>query len=325
MKERILSALKSKDDFVSGQELCDELGVSRTAIWKVINQLKSEGYEIESVRNRGYRLMESPDIITAAEIAGHMDTEWFGRKILYFDVTDSTNNEIKRHSESEKEGLLAIAEQQTAGKGRRGRAWESPSGTGIWMSFLLKPDITPTQASMITIVTALATAMAVREVTGLDALIKWPNDIVVNAKKTVGILTEMSTEIDYINYVVVGIGINANTDSFPEDIRDTATSFKIECGHPVKRSLIVAAFGKYFEKYYEDFLKAGNLSLLRKDYDALLVNRDRQVKILDGASEPVMTALGINDEGELVVKDSDGSISTVRAGEVSVRGIYGYV
>lgn len=325
MKERVLAVLKSNNDYVSGQELCDSLGVSRTAVWKVINSLKDSGYEIESVRNRGYRLVSCPNVLYANEIKTMLDTKWFGNKIYYFEEIDSTNNEIKRNADQEDEGLLAIAEKQTAGKGRRGRTWESPSGTGIWMSFLLKPHMGPDKISMVTLVAALACAKAITEVTGLDARIKWPNDIVINGKKIVGILTEMSAEIDYINYVVVGIGINANTEFFPEEIAETASSLKIEGGGEVSRSAIVAAFGKYFEKYYKTFEEDESLVGLREAYEALLVNKDNEVAILEGDSRRVGRAVGINNLGELVFEGEDGNVENIRAGEVSVRGIYGYV
>lgn len=326
MRDKVLSVLKEKADYVSGQELSDSLGVSRTAVWKAINALKETGYEIESVRNRGYRLISSPDVLLSDEIKSLLDTEWFGNSILYFDRIDSTNNEMKRQAEKgAAEGTLAIAEFQSAGRGRRGRTWESPSGSGIWMSFLIKPDISPDRASMITLVAAMACASAIREELGLEALIKWPNDIVINKKKATGILTEMSAEMETINYVVIGIGINANMTEFPKDIRATATSLAIECGHGVVRSRIVAAFGKHFERYYKIFIKDKSLAGLKEEYESMLVNKGADVVIVSGDGEIPRKAIGINESGELVVEDEAHNIETVRAGEVSVRGVYGYV
>lgn len=326
MKDEILSVLRETADYVSGEELCRRLGVSRTAVWKAVNGLKEKGYVIESVRNRGYKLIETPDVLLGEEIKSILDTDWLAHDILYFDSIDSTNNEIKRQAEAgAKEGILAIAECQTAGRGRRGRTWESPAGTGIWMSFLLKPDISPEKAPMITIIAALSCAGAVNEVTGLKAGIKWPNDIVINGKKLTGILTEMSAETDCVNYVVVGIGINANMTEFPEDIRATATSLAIEAGHRVSRSTVVAEFLKNFEKYYGIFIKDGNLSGLKAEYEAESVNMNRQVAVITSGGELIRKAVGINDEGELLVEDDEGNVTSVRSGEVSVRGIYGYV
>lgn len=326
MKDEILSVLKESRDYVSGEELCRKLGVSRTAVWKAVNGLKEKGYVIESVRNRGYRLVDTPDVLLGEEIKSILDTKWIAHDILYFESIDSTNNEIKRRAEAgAKEGLLAIAECQTAGRGRRGRTWESPAGTGIWMSFLLKPDISPEKAPMITLIAAMACAKAVNSVTGLKAGIKWPNDIVINGKKVTGILTEMSAEPDCVSYVVVGIGINANMTVFPEDISATATSIAIESGHKVSRSAVVAGFFRYFERYYEIFIKDGNLSSLRKEYESELVNMNKQVAVITPGGELRRKAVGINDEGELLVEDDDKVVTAVRSGEVSVRGIYGYV
>ncbi len=326
MREIILQMLKETNNYISGQELCDRLSVSRTAVWKAINALKEDGYQIEAVRKVGYRLVACPDVLLSDEIKSLLTTKWWGRSILYYDTIDSTSNEVKRQAENGAvEGTLVIAEEQTAGRGRRGKAWASPPGTGIWMSFLLKPQMEPGQAAMITIVAALACMSAIEQETGVSAQIKWPNDIVINGRKTTGILTEMSTELTYINYVVVGIGINANTDSFPEDISATATSLKQEIGSKVERSRIVAAFGHYFEQYYEEFAAAGNLSGLKEMYEKHLVNIGRKVTIIEKDIKITRTALGIDDEGELLVQDDQGNITTVRAGEVSVRGIYGYV
>lgn len=326
IKEEVLKVLKESDTFVSGQSLCDSLNVSRTAVWKCINQLKTEGYVIEAVTNKGYRLMQSPDLITEGEIKSLLNTKFWGQELVFFEETDSTNNVIKKMAEEgAPEGQLAIAEIQTGGRGRRGRSWSSPKGSGIWMSFLLRPQIDPMKASMLTIVAAMAAREAVAECSNVEAYIKWPNDIVVNGHKICGILTELSAEMHMINYVVIGVGINVNTTEFPEEIKDTASSLFIETGKKCSRSRIIAAFGSAFEKYYELFLKNENLSDIVNDYDRYLVNINRKVKIIENSSELIATAEGINEEGELLVTDDAGNRHVVRTGEVSVRGIYGYV
>lgn len=326
MKEKILQMLKEADGFISGQEICSRLGVSRTAVWKAIKQLREDGYDIEAVNNKGYRLGQVPDVIYEQELRSLLHTKWFGSKILYFDSIDSTNNELKRQAETQVcHGLLAVAEEQTAGRGRRGHAWVSPPGTGIWFSFLLKPQISPDKASMLTLVAAMAVAKAISETTGLVSQIKWPNDIVVNKKKVCGMLTELSAEMTQVNYVVIGIGINANNREFPDEIKETATSLYIESGKPVKRAAVIEAVGRYFEQYYDAFIKAGDLSLIMNEYNDMLVNAGNQVRIISGDSEEIYTAIGINPQGELVVKDEDGNIKDIRSGEVSVRGLYGYV
>lgn len=325
MKTEILTCLKETDGYVSGQELCDRLGVSRTAVWKVIGQLREEGYEIEAVRSRGYRLCGAGDVLSEAEIASVLETKSLGRNLRFIDEIDSTNNEIRRMAENgAPDGTLAIAEIQTAGKGRRGRAWTSPRGSGIWMSFLLRPDFAPEYASMLTLVAAMAVEKGIREQTGLDCQIKWPNDIVLNGRKICGILTEMSTEEDSIRYVVVGIGINVNTKDFPEEISKTATSLAIETGHIVRRAPLVASILKAWEGFYETYKKTLDLSLLKEEYNSHLVNIGREVKVLAHKGDYLGISHGITDTGELIV-ETNGEMREVMSGEVSVRGIYGYV
>lgn len=326
MKSEILRLLKENDTYISGQQLCEQFQVSRTAIWKVIDQLKKEGYQIEAVRNKGYRLIESPDVMSKAEIDSLVDTKWAGKNVIYYDETDSTNNRAKEAGNNkEPHGTLFVADMQMAGKGRRGRVWKSPSGSSIYMTILLYPDISPVKAPQLTLIMAIAVAEGIREVTGLETKIKWPNDIVVNGKKICGILTEMSTEIDYINHVVIGIGINVNMESFPEDIAKTATSLRIEAGKEFRRFELIAAIMEHFEKAYEAVCKAGSLEPIMEDYNRLLVNCGRRVRVLEPEHEYDALALGIDKTGELQVECEDGSRKSVFAGEVSVRGIYGYV
>ena len=326
MKGEILKLLKETDGYVSGQELCRRFGVSRTAVWKVINQLKEEGYEIEAVRNRGYALKGAGDVLSEAELLSCLKTEWAGGRTVYFDATDSTNVQAKRLAEAHApHGTLVVSDRQDGGKGRRGRSWASPSGVGIWMSLILRPEIAPSSASMLTLAAALAVREGIREETGLSPLIKWPNDLVLNGKKICGILTEMSTELMEIQYVITGIGINVNQREFPSEIRDTATSLSLEAGRCFRRSSLIAAILKAFEKDYAAFLKTGDLSLLLEEYNACLVNRGKEVCILDPSGEYRAVAEGIDENGSLLVTLPDGTRREIISGEVSVRGIYGYV
>lgn len=325
-KAEVLEMLRTSSDHVSGQEICDRFGVSRTAVWKVMNQLKEDGYRIEAVQNRGYRLVESPDVITAEELLSRMNSEWIAREIYYYPEIGSTNTELKKLSgQGAGNGALAVTDSQVAGKGRRGRGWVLPPGSAIAMSLLLKPTIEPSRASMITLVMAMAVASAINQETGLQADIKWPNDIVVNRKKVCGILTEMTMEADYIQDVIVGVGINVNNDVFPEELQETATCLMTECGHRVSRSNIIIAVMEAFEEYYGQFLEAGDLSGLKDAYNQMLVSLDHEVRVLDPKGEFDGISKGINERGELLVEKAGGECVQVYAGEVSVRGLYGYV
>lgn len=325
MKSEILRLLRESEGYVSGQELCNRFGVSRTAVWKAINSLKESGYQIEAVPNRGYHLVEAADVMNETELISLRRTSWVGQEIHYFDTIDSTNTKAKELAEQGAPGgTLVVADQQMAGRGRRGRSWESPKGICIYMTILLKPEINPSHASMLTLVSALAVAKAISKVTGADAQIKWPNDIVLNGKKVCGILTEMSAQFDYINHIVVGIGINVHNESFPEEIADMASSLLMECGRRFHRAELIEQILEYFETYYEIFLQTEDLSGLVNEYNAILVNRNKAVRVLDPKEPFEGKAMGITKNGELIV-DTWESRKLVSSGEVSVRGIYGYV
>ena len=325
MKAEILKMLRETDGYVSGQELCNKFGVSRTAVWKAINQLKENGYEIEAVQNKGYHLLSAPDIMDKTELESIHATEWAGCEIYYFDSIDSTNTKAKELAEEgHPSGTLVVADRQTAGKGRRGRSWESPTGIGIFMTLMLKPEINPNNASMLTLGAAMATTRAIRRVTGVPAMIKWPNDIVMNGKKVCGILTEMSAQFDYINHIVIGIGINVHNEDFPEEIAKTASSLYLESGQHIHRASLIEAFLEEFEDVYAEYLKTEDMEGLQKEYEAMLVNRGRQVRVLDPKEPFEGKAMGITKKGELIV-DTWESRKLVSSGEVSVRGIYGYV
>ncbi len=360
MKAKILSILRQAQGYVSGQELCERLGVSRTAVWKSMKKLEEEGYVIDGVNRKGYRLMESPDAITAQEIESYLrcdrafrcdfyqtenctgtevqdEKDMFSEKresvnpglqfkVKYAPEVDSTNTWAKREAENgAPEGTVLVADMQTAGKGRRGRSWSSPSGHSIYMSLILRPDIMPDRASMLTLVAGLSAAQAIRGLTGLETWIKWPNDLVISDKKICGILTEMSLQMECINYVVVGIGINVNMTEFPEEIANKATSLCLEKGQTVRRAEVIAEVLSHFEKNYYRFLKTGDLSGLADDYNKVLVNRNREIRVMEPGNEYMGTTGGINEKGELMVTKEDGTEVAVYAGEVSVRGLYGYV
>lgn len=321
MKSKILAKLKNAEGYVSGQEICDEFNVSRTAIWKIINKLRAEGYDIEAVSHKGYRIVNAPDILSEDEI----ESVVFNYNVIYKDEIDSTNNYAKRLAEDgEKEDTLIVSDCQTAGRGRKGRSFTSLKGKGIFMTLLKHPKLPPQKASMVTIVAAMAAREGIFKSTGLSCDIKWPNDIVFNGKKVCGILTEMSAEMQKINYVVVGIGINTSYESFEDDIKDVAMSIKMAAGNSFKRSNIIAKTVECFDKYFDEFEKTGSLLFLIQEYNKYLVNAGNKVKIISEDNEYEAIAIGIDSEGRLLV-NKDGKIVKIVSGEVSVRGVYGYV
>lgn len=260
------------------------------------------------------------------EIISCLDTVWVARNLVVHDKTGSTNLDAKQLAEEGAEsGTLVVSEMQTAGRGRRGRAWISPAGEAIYMSLLLRPTCRPEQASVLTLVMALAVLEAIEELAPGRCGIKWPNDIVINGKKICGILTEMSVEKNTIDHVVIGVGINANQSSFEKEISETATSLFLELGKETDRSGLISCVMHYFEYAYTEYEKTWNLAGLVDRYNRHLVNMDRQVRVLDPKGEYEGIALGINAQGELLVRKQDGELVKVYAGEVSVRGIYGYI
>ena len=326
MKNEILRALRETDSYVSGQELCRKLGVSRTAVWKNIRSLQEDGYEIEAVTNRGYRLAGVPDTIAEEEVASRLQTERMGRQIRYFSRIDSTNQYAKRIAEEgAPDGTLIIADEQTAGKGRSGRTWVTPPAEAIAFTLLLRPKLSPDRISMVTLVMGLAVTNAVNSLYGVSAGIKWPNDVVIKGRKLCGILTEMSAEVRQVNYIVIGVGINANLTSFPEEIREIATSLKLEMGRDINRAELIARVMTEFERLYAEFEAQGDLGAVMQEYNELCLNAGSKVRVLDPNGEYTGTSRGINSMGELLVETEDGKMQEVYAGEVSVRGIYGYV
>lgn len=328
MKEEIINLLKQhKDNFISGEKISEKLGISRAAVWKHMKSIKEDGYEIESVSRKGYKLISSPDLLTFEEVNPYLNTNYIGKDIRYYNTIDSTNNKAKELGNSgAKEGTVVISEEQTGGRGRLGRTWVSPKFKGIWMSIILRPDIEPMEASKITQIGAAAVCMSINKL-GLKATIKWPNDIVLNKKKVCGILTEMSGELNKINYIVMGIGINVNIESedFPGDIKDIATSIKIESGDSVKRKELVSSILNNFENLYEEFINSGTIKeslAICKENSALIGN---DVKIIKRNEEVFARAIGLTEDGELIVEYNDGKVDKIVSGEVSVRGMYGYV
>ena len=271
-----------------------------------------------------YEEIVTDGIYNETTIADQIHTKWAGKTVHFARETDSTNLWIKRLAkEGASEGTLALAEFQSAGRGRLGRSWEVPEGTSVMMSILLRPKFEPQYAPTLTLVMGMAVAKAVKNL-GFDVSIKWPNDVVVSHKKICGILTEMGVRDGKIDYAVIGVGINVNIKEFPEEMADKATSLYLESGREFDRSQIPGLVMEAFEEYYEKFAATCDLSGLKEEYESILANYNQPVRVL--AKEPYEgVARGITDGGELLVEKSDGTIVAVSAGEVSVRGLYSYV
>lgn len=319
---RILELLRRQEGFLSGEDIGRELSITRAAVWKGIKKLREEGYEIEAVTNRGYRLTNPETMYNKRELEQGLKTKTMGQSIYFYEETDTTNNRARELAlEGAPEGTLVVAEKQTAGRGRRGKVWESPLGTGIWMSLVLRPQIMPAEASVLTLLCGLATAEAIEVETGLSVGIKWPNDILINGKKAVGILTEMDCEMSQVHFVIPGIGINVNTTSFPPEIADIATSLYLECGKTVSRRRLVHKVLERLEEYYETFLRTGSFTAMLEDYRKHCITLGKEVHVL--GREPFFAeALDITPEGELLVRRADnGKEEVVFSGEVSIRGV----
>lgn len=322
MQKKILDILLNTDDFISGQEISEKLGVSRQAVWKSINALKEKGYEIQSVTNRGYRLVSSPDYLNESSLKTLLHNKIIGKNLTVLDSVNSTNDYLKKlGNEGCENGTVVAAREQTRGKGRLGRTWQSKKDDGIAFSVLLRPNVAPSEVSAITPLAGLAVCKAIREYTKLDCVIKWPNDIIVGRKKLVGILTEMSAEFDAVEYVITGIGINVDHTSFPEEIAFKATSLLLETGRHIDKNEFLACVLEHLEN---EFVK-NNLELTPtalSEYTDLCATVGRSVTFQRGTRRISGMAVGVSEHGELKVMMSDGTISLVNSGEVTVQGIY---
>ncbi len=323
MKYKILDVLKKTGDYVSGEYLSEILGVTRSAVWKNINALRDEGYVIDSVTNKGYLLASSSDkIINAYEIKSNLSADIIGCNVRYFDTVGSTNDEAKKAAgNGAPSGTVIAASAQTSGKGRLGRSWVSPPAGGLYFSVIVRPDISPYDAAGMTLAAGLCTCLALRNRTGLDCKIKWPNDIIIGNKKICGILTEMSAQTDKIDYAVIGIGINVLNRSFPEEISHKASSLFIESGGTeFSKTEIICAVLNELDKHYSD-LTGGFSESFIDIYKTLCATLDRNISVIRGGKEIIGKAISINSRGELVVL-CNGELTTVNSGEVTVQGIY---
>lgn len=328
-RERVLSLLRENaGNYLSGETMSRQLGISRAAVWKAIGVLRKEGYEISSAQNRGYRLENAPDRLREGELSGPLSGCLIGHELVCLDTIDSTNTECKRRAMSgAPDGLVITADEQTSGRGRRGRSFQSPKGCGLYISALLRPKLEPSQVSDFTAWVAVAVCDGIEAACGVRPKIKWTNDIVLGGKKLAGILTEigLESESNALEYLVTGIGINVNhrPEDFEEGIRGIATSLAIELGHEVRLTQLAAQVIRALDRAYAGFPENKAEYLAR--YRADCLTPGNQVQIMTPMSRRPARALEIDEEFRLVVEFEDGSIQALSAGEVSVRGMYGYV
>lgn len=321
MRVQIIGLLRDKKNFMSGEEISRALGITRAGVWKKMKKLRQTGYSIEAVPSKGYKLLSGPDIPTKEEINAVFKGDIIGREIIFFKVTSSTNDRAMEIGQQGKgaDGTVIIADEQEHGRGRLGREWKSPPGVNLYFTVLLKPPFYPKEASIFTFMAAVAVVSAVREYLGLNAVIKWPNDILINGKKVSGILTEMKSDMDRINFVAVGIGVNVNMplSSLPGENRLIATSLKKEKGGAVNRVELLGKILSGFEYWYKAVLAGRKEALFNEwlRFDST-VGSNIRVKAQDGFISGIAEA--INDSGELVVRLAGGNVETLSAGEVTI-------
>jgi BirA family biotin operon repressor/biotin-[acetyl-CoA-carboxylase] ligase len=322
MDDEILQLLrKHPSAFLSGQEISRRLKVSRTAVWKRLRRLRTLGYEIEASTRSGYRLIQSPDLLTPSEIKPLLKTKWMGRTIHHFQTLDSTNSKAYQLAmNGAEEGEVVISESQKKGRGRLGRQWFSPPFLNLYLSVILRPKISPHQASIITLMAAVATADAIQKFSGLLPLIKWPNDVLLRDRKAAGLLNEIHSEMDRIHFVILGIGVNLNIEEkiFSKEIRAVATSLKIEMGQTVSRKAFLQFFLQELEKWYSIFLEEGGAVILKAWRDRAHI-KGRQVKVTSFGETVAGIAIDVDSDGALILETEDGKQKRVVAGDIEYK------
>jgi len=317
----ILRLFRQQNGFVSGEQLSQDLGVSRTAVWKHISALRAAGYLVEALPSRGYRLLSSPDTLGAEEIGLQLNTALMGKRLINLATTASTNSEAFRLAEEgADEGTVVTADEQSKGKGRLGRTWSSPPGTNLYCSVVLRPRIKPFEAPQLTFLSAVAVARAIEQTTGLKPEIKWPNDVLIDGKKVAGLLNEMSAETDGINFVILGIGVNLNmtADQMPGDLRHPATSLFIEGGAKIARARFAAFLLNELDRLYAGFLDHG-FAQVRREWQERCNAHGREVVVSNHGCDDIRGGFaGIDTDGALLVQCPGGMIERILSGDVRV-------
>ncbi|WP_188496676.1 biotin--[acetyl-CoA-carboxylase] ligase [Pullulanibacillus pueri] len=321
-KEEILKLLfQHKETFISGQAICEQLGCSRTAVWKHITELRKEGYTIESVQKRGYKLLEAPKRLTKEEVLANLNSRYFGKVIDFHEVVPSTQK-IAHHlaEDGATHGTLVLADEQAGGRGRLGRVWHSPKGTGIWMSLILKPDLTINRIPQLTLLAAVAIVRSIKKVSDVDCSIKWPNDILFEGKKLVGILTELQSEMENVRAVIIGMGINVNIEwaDMPAEIRDIATSLKIITGKTQSRVMLIQTIMTELEKLYDLYLNEG-FEVIKPMWETYALSIGKVIRARTMQGEVLQgVAKGINNDGVLLLEDDQGVVHHIYSADIEI-------
>ncbi len=314
-KTKVLKVLRGTNGYISGQELCEQLGVSRTAVWKYMKQLKEEGYEIQAVQNKGYRLVEVPDVLGESEIKSRMDTRWVGQEVYFYEEIDSTNTQAKRLAEDGAvSGTLVVSDCQVKGKGRRGRVWESPKASAIYMTLMIRPQIRPERASMLTLVMGLSVVQAIRNVLQLATCIKWPNDVYYADGKICGMLIENDLQSHRVDCSVIGVGININQNQFLSGALNP-TSLNIIMGHHIQRMDVLEHVIRCFRHYYQ-MIECGDFTLLHTHYLRQVYRMQEWHTYVDGNGPFEGKIINIQSDGHLIMLDSSGNEHRYAFGEL---------
>lgn len=317
MNKTIIQMLIDSDsEYVSGQNISDKLGITRAAVWKRISKLKELGFEIESVTKKGYKLFSYPDILNKELIEIGMKSDFIGHSVEVLESVDSTNDYAKKKAKELVDGSVIISLEQVKGKGRRGRSFHSGKGDGIYLSIILKPGFEPTKAPFITSIAGAALVNTFNKF-NIQTKIKWPNDVLINGKKVAGILTEMSADMEFIEYIVLGVGINVSGLEFPSELKNIATSLKLE-GYDVKKLSIIWQFIYEFELLYNLYLNENTsevVNILRNNSSVL----GKQINVHYMNEIESAIAVDINNQGALIIKTQEGEVKELSSGEISIR------
>jgi len=314
---KILTALRAQPDGVSGTQLAEELAISRAAVWARIEELRKVGFDIEAGPHFGYRLVGEPDALLADDLLARLgETKIVGRDIQVFEQTTSTNDVVEKLArDGVREGAVVFAESQTKGRGRLGRAWMSPARKGLWFSVLLRPKLHPQETTQLTVISATALRRALKTVAGLSAEIKWPNDVLLGGKKTAGILTEMSAELDCVRHAILGIGVDVNQDAFPAELRAVATSLKIAAGREISRAELAVEILRELDHDYARIC-AGKFAEVADEWEAACVTIGKNVTVHMGDRNFRGRAESLDEDGALLIRTEHGHLERIIGGDV---------